>query len=285
MLKRIYIFSILHLFRSILLFTLSSLSIFALTTPDTALLSPRRNHDNLYLTHNSQYRHQSHFLRHLDSSSSSSSSPSLLLAELSSENSDDAAPPEIYPMGKRRKENEDSNDSIKITAIQRDLVNRAKSMGTLPSGSYSSVGWSNRLGSVLTPVGGGVYVACRPFLWNKIDVGCRMTVIELPPDSNELKSLSESSPELSEEKLATKKKPDLFVHSPVSLDGPLMVALNDIGTVRHVVSPNYEHVKFAGMWGEAYPEACMWGCPGMMEREPDVRWTGCVIFGNTRSLM
>jgi len=182
-------------------------------------------------------------------------------------------------MGKRRKENEDSNDSIKITAIQRDLVNRAKSMGTLPSGSYSSVGWSNRLGSVLTPVGGGVYVACRPFLWNKIDVGCRMTVIELPPDSNELKSLSESSPELSEEKLATKKKPDLFVHSPVSLDGPLMAALNDIGTVRHVVSPNYEHVKFAGMWGEAYPEACMWGCPGMMEREPDVRWTGEIPYG------
>lgn len=71
------------------------------------------------------------------------------------------------------------------------------------TGSYSNVGWSNRLGTVLTPVveGGGscVYVACRPFLWNRIDVGCKMTVIEL---STKTKNSS---------------KPDLFVHSPVQL--------------------------------------------------------------------
>src|SRR5687768_2884923 len=47
-------------------------------------------------------------------------------------------------------------------------------------GSYSSIGWSNRLGTALTPVSiPGVYSADRPFYWNKIDVGGRMTVIQL----------------------------------------------------------------------------------------------------------
>ena len=32
------------------------------------------------------------------------------------------------------------------------------------------------------------------------------------------------------------------------------------------------------MWGQAYPEAKMWGCPGMMEKEPDVNWTGEIPF-------
>jgi len=123
------------------------------------------------------------------------------------------------------------------------------------------VGWSNRLGSVLTPVAPeGVYTADRPFYWNKIDVGCRMTVIELPSTDG-----------------AT--KPDLWVHSPVGLDGPLQAKLDEVGTVKHVVSPNYEHVKYAKQWAEAYPEANMWACPGMMEKEPEVRWTGEIPFG------
>eukprot|EP00559_Dactyliosolen_fragilissimus_P002463 CAMPEP_0184866594 /NCGR_PEP_ID=MMETSP0580-20130426/22849_1 /TAXON_ID=1118495 /ORGANISM="Dactyliosolen fragilissimus" /LENGTH=177 /DNA_ID=CAMNT_0027366343 /DNA_START=452 /DNA_END=982 /DNA_ORIENTATION=- len=87
-----------------------------------------------------------------------------------------------------------------------------------------------------------------------------MTVIELPStDANE--------------------KPDLFIHSPVFLDGPLKEALDKLGVVKHVVSPNYEHVKYAKMWGEAFPHANMWACPGMMERESDVRWTGELSYG------
>ena len=54
---------------------------------------------------------------------------------------------------------------------------------------------------------------------------------------------------------------DLFVHSPVHLDEPLRQALDKIGTVKHVVSPNYEHVKYAKEWQEAFPEANMWACP------------------------
>lgn len=67
------------------------------------------------------------------------------------------------------------------------------------SGSYADVTWSNRLGTVITPVSmPGVYGACRPFYWNKIDVGGRMAIIELSTSSDG-------------------SKPDLFIHSPVNL--------------------------------------------------------------------
>jgi len=72
---------------------------------------------------------------------------------------------------------------------------------------------------------------------------------------------------------------ELVVHSPVQLDPPLVEALSKLGRVAHVISPNYEHVKYASQWAEAYPVAKVWGCPGLMEREPDVRWTGEVPFG------
>jgi hypothetical protein len=121
-------------------------------------------------------------------------------------------------------------------------------------GCYSTVGWSNRLGSIITPAAiPGVYTVDRPFYWNKIDVGCRMTVIEIPSENN--------------------GKPDLWVHSPVGLDGPLLKVLGELGTIKYVVSPNYEHLKFAKQWADSYPEAEMWACPGLMEREPDTRWT------------
>jgi len=156
---------------------------------------------------------------------------------------------------------------------RKKLIKKARqldpTLNTKKSGSYSTVGWSNRLGTVLTPASiPGVYTACRPFYWNKIDVGCRMTVIEL-------QSKSQSNNKDDENVI----KPDLFIHSPVALDGKLMEAINKLGNVKHVVSPNYEHVKYAKVWGETYENAYMWACPGMMEREPEVRWTGEIPYG------
>jgi hypothetical protein len=131
--------------------------------------------------------------------------------------------------------------------------------------SYATRGWSNRAGTVLTPQllaqdesTSTIYTADRPFLWNQIDVGCRCTVIELP-------SSSSSNQE---------EKPDLWVHSPVGLDGPLQKALEGLGNVKYVVSPNYEHVKFAPQWSTAFSGAEMWGCPGLAERMPTVDWKG-----------
>ena len=79
-------------------------------------------------------------------------------------------------------------------STRQALIEKSKSLQG--SKSYSTVGWSNRAGTALTPAAiPGVYTADRPFYWNKIDVGCRMTVVEI--------------------------EGGLWVHSPVGLDGPL----------------------------------------------------------------
>ena len=103
-------------------------------------------------------------------------------------------PPEVFP-----------------ASVKQALLTKA----SYPRGSYSTVGWSNRVGTVLTPVSiPGVYTADRPFYWNGIDVGCRMTLIEMGTGAKD------------GEKNA---KRDVFVHSPVALDGPLRSAVEERG--------------------------------------------------------
>ena len=159
-----------------------------------------------------------------------------------------AMPPEVYPLSRK-----------KVM-----LIEEAKRLNVDERGSYSSVGWSNRHGSVITPASiPGVYTADRPFYWNTIiDVGCRCTIIQLQSSAADDGGSKE-----------------LLIHSPVGLDAPLINALSKLGRVAHVISPNYEHVKFAYQWAEQYPNAKIWGCPGLMEREPNVRWTGELPFG------
>ena len=37
----------------------------------------------------------------------------------------------------------------------------------------------------------------------------------------------------------------IWVHSPVDVDDDLAAALAELGEVKHIVTPNYEHTKFA----------------------------------------
>lgn len=53
----------------------------------------------------------------------------------------------------------------------------------------------------------------------------------------------------------------LWVHSPVALDEDMRGALEDLGgEVKYIMSPNYEHVKFAQEWFDAFPKAAAYGC-------------------------
>ena len=144
-------------------------------------------------------------------------------------------------------------------SMREALVKKSKELN--PQEPYATPGWSNRAGTVLTPVNlnPGVYTGDRPFYWNNIDVSCRMTVVELPTQTN--------------------GKPDLWVHSPVNVDGPMLEAINKLGHVKHVMSPNYEHLKFAAAWYQSFPDAGMWGCPGLAERKDDVKWNGEIADG------
>uniref|UniRef100_A0A0G4F7M5 DUF4336 domain-containing protein n=1 Tax=Chromera velia CCMP2878 TaxID=1169474 RepID=A0A0G4F7M5_9ALVE len=105
--------------------------------------------------------------------------------------------------------------------------------------------WSNQKGEVLCRVTDSIWYADRPFIWNKIDVGGKMAVVRLRDGT-------------------------LWVHSPVAFDRTLAEALGKAGRIKHLVSPNFEHVKFAGDWKREFPSSVASGCPGLAEREPGV---------------
>ncbi|CAE7400250.1 unnamed protein product, partial [Symbiodinium necroappetens] len=120
----------------------------------------------------------------------------------------------------------------------------AATSDTIAAATYPST-WSNPSGSVLTALNTDLWVAERPFIWNSIDVGGKMAVVRLPDGG-------------------------LWVHSPVELDEELREALEQLGPVRHIVSPNFEHVKWAAQWKAAFPDATLWGTPGMKDKFPKI---------------
>jgi hypothetical protein len=87
-------------------------------------------------------------------------------------------------------------ESTIINKNRQELIEKAKGLDMAlangkSTGSYAKVSWSNRVGSVLTPAAiPGVYMADRPFIWNSIDVGGRMAVIQLSSSSDGKKTRS-----------------------------------------------------------------------------------------------
>lgn len=61
-----------------------------------------------------------------------------------------------------------------------------------------------------------------------------------------------------------------WVWSPVALTDGLVKAVNAIGPVRHIVSPNKIHHIFLSEWREHWPEARMYAPPGLAERKPEL---------------
>jgi glutaredoxin len=124
-----------------------------------------------------------------------------------------------------------------------------------PAGRVPPSEWSNPGKEVLKKVAPDLWVAERPFIWNSIDVGGKMAVVRLADGS-------------------------LWVHSPVELDAPLKAALAALGPVKYIMSPNYEHVKYAQQWIDAYPDAIAYGCPGAKEKFPQISFQAEVGVGN-----
>ena len=59
---------------------------------------------------------------------------------------------------------------------------------------------------------------------------------------------------------------DLFLHSPIAFDARLAAELRELGTIRHLVSPNQFHYAHIGEWQAAFPEAVAWASPGVRRR-------------------
>ncbi len=72
---------------------------------------------------------------------------------------------------------------------------------------------------------------------------------------------------------------DLWVWSPIELDSQLRAEVDDLGPVRHLVSPNKIHHLFLGAWADAWPEARLYASPGLARRRRDL--TFYAELGNT----
>ncbi len=59
---------------------------------------------------------------------------------------------------------------------------------------------------------------------------------------------------------------DLFLHSPIKFDEPLAAKLSELGTPRHLVSPNQFHYAHIGEWARAFPRAISWASPRVRQR-------------------
>ena len=58
----------------------------------------------------------------------------------------------------------------------------------------------------------------------------------------------------------------LWCHSPVAPDEGLFAALDALGPVVHLVSPNKLHYAHIAAWKRRYPAAVAWASPGVRER-------------------
>ena len=96
----------------------------------------------------------------------------------------------------------------------------------------------------------GVHVLEAPQRFLGLEVGARMTVLELDGG--------------------------LLVHSPLAIDP---AAITHLGAPRWVLAPNLLHHLYVGPWAAAGLEA--WAAPGLPEKRPDVRFHG-VIDGGQR---
>jgi hypothetical protein len=59
---------------------------------------------------------------------------------------------------------------------------------------------------------------------------------------------------------------DLFLHSPIKFDDRLAKELQQLGRVRHLVSPNQFHYAHIGEWAKAFLETISWASPNVRRR-------------------
>ncbi len=62
----------------------------------------------------------------------------------------------------------------------------------------------------------------------------------------------------------------LFVWSPIALTAELKTAVDEIGPVRVLVSPNLLHHLSLGQWKAAYPQARLYASPGLRKKRKDL---------------
>ena len=97
----------------------------------------------------------------------------------------------------------------------------------------------------LTTIAPNLWTATHPLRFLGLEVGSRMIVVRLPSQ-------------------------DLVLISPIEMNDDVHQTLDQIGSVRHIIAPNLFHHLFIGSAKAHYPEANVWGVPGLPEKRPDL---------------
>jgi len=63
---------------------------------------------------------------------------------------------------------------------------------------------------------------------------------------------------------------ELWIHSPGKLSRSLLDQVNDIGLVKHLVSPNKIHHFFLNEWKQKYPDSILYSPPGLRDKRKDI---------------
>lgn len=101
---------------------------------------------------------------------------------------------------------------------------------------------------MLTPIAPGIWHAQRTLNLSGFSVSARMTVVKLADGG-------------------------LWLHSPILIDDTLRAALDAIGPVNYIVAPNKVHHLFAKKCLAIYPQARLFGAPGLEQKRPDLAMT------------
>lgn len=64
----------------------------------------------------------------------------------------------------------------------------------------------------------------------------------------------------------------LWVWSPIALTPELVQAVDALGAVRHIVSPNKIHHLFLKEWIDRWPDARLYAPPGLAKRKPELHF-------------
>lgn len=101
----------------------------------------------------------------------------------------------------------------------------------------------------LTPLAENLWTATQPLRFLGLEVGTRMVVVRL-------------------------NQTELVLISPIRLEESDRTALDELGTVRHLIAPNLFHHLFLKQAQSLYPEAKVWGVEGLVEKCPDLKLDG-----------
>ncbi|HTD05843.1 DUF4336 domain-containing protein [Undibacterium sp.] len=98
---------------------------------------------------------------------------------------------------------------------------------------------------MLQTIAPNIWHTQHEFVANGMRVSSRMTVVRL----------SDSS---------------LWVHSPVPLSADIRAQLSALGDVQYIVAPNKTHHLFISEYIAAFPQAKIFGAPGLLAKRPDL---------------